>query len=122
MFYGFPVTIDPDQFALITSRLDAIVAQLKTLNRMETNVMSVLDDIEAEVAKQTSVEGSVETLISNLAQAVKSAGTDPARLNAILTALKNNDERLAQLVADNTAADQPAQPTAPQDTSGLPPA
>jgi len=118
--FGFPVSLDPDQLAGINTRLDAILAELKILNQTEGKSMSVLDDIEAEVAKSNTIEASIETLIGNMVQAVKNASTDPARLQAVLTALQNNDARLAQIVLDNTPQDPPNTPTPPPDTSGLP--
>ena len=126
--FGFPVSLDPDQLAGITTRLDQlvaqatqIVAQLKLLNQTETKVMSILDDLEKEVGTNTDVRGSIEQLIQNMTKAVENAGADPRRLQAVLTALKNNDERLAQLVLDATPHDPPNDPTPPADTTGLPP-
>jgi hypothetical protein len=117
--FGIPVNLDPDQLAAITTRLDQIVAQLKIGNGLEVQKMGILDDLEAEVGRQTDVETGIEKLIANFVDAISNAGTDRTRLQAVLTALRNNDERLAKLITDNTPADAPAEPTPPQDTSGL---
>lgn len=63
-----------------------------------------LDGLTAEVARNTSVEQSALTLIQGLSQQLKDAGTDPAKLNALVTQLEQNDDALAAAVAANTAA------------------
>jgi hypothetical protein len=75
--------------------------------------MSILDDIEAEVGKTTSVLDSIETLITNLVAAGQAAQGDPARQAAILATLQANNGRLSNLVLDNTPADPPGVPTPP---------
>jgi flagellar basal body P-ring protein FlgI len=94
------VNLSPTDRALLTQ----IVTLLQTISKQEQHIMAVLDDLEAEVATNTTVEGSVATLIANLVAELQAAATDPARLTAILDTLKANDARLAALVVANTPA------------------
>jgi len=71
-----------------------------------------LTTITAEVAKNTTVTGSVLQLLANLAAQVAAipASTDPvtqAALDALTTTLATNDTQIAAAVTANT----PAPPT-----------
>lgn len=85
------------------------------LQKMEI-VMAKVEDLEAEVAEESTVIGSVETLVGNLIEQIKSAGTDPAKLDAVLSSLQANKARLGALVAANTPANAEAvaSPAAPE--------
>jgi hypothetical protein len=98
--FTFNVEFGPTAEALITR---AVVA-LESLAKTENKIMAVLDDLEAEVANQTTVEASVEALLANLATAIQNAGPDQARLQAVLDTIKTNDSKLAAAVAANTPA------------------
>jgi hypothetical protein len=65
-----------------------------------------LDDLQAEVARNTDVEQSALTLIQGLRDQLDQAGTDPVKLQALRDQLAQNDDALAAAVAANT----PAQP------------
>jgi hypothetical protein len=67
--------------------------------------------LQAEVANNTTVEGSAVTLIQQIAAEIASAGTDQATLDALVASLKANDTALAAAVVANTPAAPPA-PTA----------
>ncbi len=88
---------------------------LRKIITTETALMSVLDDIEAEVAANTSVVGSVETLVQNMtakvqeqADALAAGGVDTTRLQMVLDSIRANQTRLGALVTQNTPA--PAEP------------
>lgn len=68
----------------------------------------VLSELEAEVANGTTVEGSVATLIGNLAAQAAAAAPDNARLQTVLATMQANDARLAALVVSNTPIASPA--------------
>lgn len=76
--------------------------------------MAILDDLEAQVTANTDVITSVETLVASLAQKLQEAidSGNPARIQAVVTALKAKDEELAAAVAANT----PAPPVTPTPT------
>ena len=95
----------------IAAQLQLIFPVLRKITNSEKVIMSVLDEIEAEVASNTSVVGSVETLVQNMTakiqeqtDALAAAGVDTTRMQAVLDAIKSNDTRLGALVTANTPA------------------
>lgn len=92
----------------VLGKLDAILAA-QTLTRGETKAMAKeLDALTAEVARNTTVEGSALALIQGFAAQLAAAGTDPAKLSALRTQLAQNDDALAAAVVANTPAAPPA--------------
>ena len=69
---------------------------------MENRIMALLDDVIADVAEETTVIESVVTLLTNLSQQLKDAGTDPVKLAALKTQIDANKAALAKAVVDNT--------------------
>ncbi len=61
-----------------------------------------LDDLTAEVARNTTVEKSALALIQGFAAALAAAGTDPVKLQALRDSLAANDDELAAAVEANT--------------------
>lgn len=80
------------------------------LNKMAISV----DDLVTKVTAQGTVIGGAVTLLQNLSQMVKDAGTDPVKLQAISDALDSQDKQLADAVVANT----PASTTPPIDNGG----
>ena len=68
--------------------------------------MAVLDDLTAQVAQNTTVEGSAVTLINNIAAALAAAiaSGNPAALQALQTQLKTSSDALAAAITANTPA------------------
>jgi hypothetical protein len=66
--------------------------------------MALIDDLEAKVASLTTVEDSAVALLGTLSQMLKDAGTDPARLSAVIATLDSDQTRLADAVTANTPA------------------
>jgi hypothetical protein len=87
--------------ARIELKLAAVLAE-------EQSIMAAIDDLEAEVAQDTTVEQSAITLIDGIAAQIAAAGTDPTRLAAVQATLANNRTALAAAVAANTPAAPPA--------------
>lgn len=73
------------------------------INRLEL-IMTVLDDLKAQVAANTTVSQSALTLINGIAARIAAAGVDPAALQALTDSLKTDDAALAAAVAANTPA------------------
>ncbi|MDQ6892181.1 MAG: hypothetical protein M3167_06190 [Acidobacteriota bacterium] len=69
--------------------------------------MKQLDDLTAEVAENTKVEESAKTLIEGLAEQIKAAGTDPAKLQALTDSLTASKADLAAAITANTPAAPP---------------
>jgi hypothetical protein len=85
----------------IARKLDDILAALES---MESNIMAKLDDIIADVADESTVDDSIITLLNNIAQQLKDAGQDPAKLQALQDAIDANKAKIAAAVAANTPA------------------
>jgi hypothetical protein len=106
------------QLMAIQPQLDRIEAKLGALQLQETQDMAALDDqitsLTTQVANNTSVTGSAQTMISGfaalLATAVanaKGAGATPAQLAsfaALQSTITQNDTALAAAIAQNTPA------------------
>ncbi len=88
--------------------LTHILHQLKTLNGTLTTMSGsqnqALQALQQQVASSDQVMQSAVTLIQGLADQIKAAGTDPAALQALTTALQQNADALASAVAANGGA------------------
>jgi len=91
-------------FSSLINQLGRIESKIDTLTTKENKEMALIDDLQATVAQQTTVIGSVVTLVQGLKAALDAAGTDPVKLQAIKDALDANDTTLANLVVQNTPA------------------
>ena len=105
------VWMNQADFATLSNKLDAILTQLGVDHRLlqavkteEDNIMSTVDDIQADVTKEDTVIDSAITLIKGLADALKAAGTDPAKLDALHADITAKSDALAAAVAANTPA------------------
>jgi len=93
-------------FVTILSKLNSIIERL---NR----IMALLNNLNAAVARETTVEQSAITLIQGIAKQLadliaKSGNTvDPAELQKIVDGMNANQDALAAAVTANT----PAAPT-----------
>src|SRR3972149_7676669 len=70
--------------------------------------MGIAQDLEDEVAAQSTVIGGVEVLVTNLIEEIRAAGTDKTKLEAVLVAAQANKTRLGALTAANTPANPEA--------------
>ena len=70
------------------------------LRRLHMDVQTILDKVNAE---KTVIDSAV-ALLASLSQAIKDAGTDPAKLQAISDAIDAQQSELADAVAANTPA------------------
>ncbi len=66
--------------------------------------MADLSSLTAQVEANTTVVSSSLTLIQGLSDALKAAGTDPVKLQALQDQLASSDAALAAAVAANTPA------------------
>ena len=71
-----------------------------------------IDDVTLAVQKETTVEQSAITLLTQLSGLISAAGTDPTKLQAVLDLVNNNTTALAAAVTANTPAGVPV-PTPP---------
>lgn len=87
----------------VNDKIDLILSQQET-------IMTIAQDLEDEVAAETTVVASVEQVVQNLVDAIKNAGTDQAKLQAVLASAVANKTRLAALVEANTPVPNPTPP------------
>ncbi len=64
--------------------------------------MSTVDDIQVDVTAENTVIDSAVVLLKGLADALKAAGTDPAKLAALHTDITTKTQALADAVVANT--------------------
>ena len=78
--------------------------------------MATLADIQAAVARETSVETSVVTLLQNISSQLQAAlaSNDPVAMQAVVDQLNTNAQTLADAVTANTPP--PAPEPAPEPT------
>lgn len=91
---------------------------LSTLVKQGDKIMATLDQLTLDVAAETTVDASVQTLITTLAAEVTAAGTDPVALKALTDKMEANAAGLSALVVANT----PATPAGPVVTPAQVPA
>lgn len=103
----------------LEARLRGIDKKLDLIRNLLEKIMGIAQDLEDEVAAETSVIASVEQTVQNLIDEVRAAGTDRTKLEAVLTAAQANKARLGALAAANTAAhaEAVASPAAPEITT-----
>lgn len=84
-------------------------AMLLLLIRKENIEMAAIDDLKAEVARDTDVTSSAVTLLQGLHDqlAAAIAAGDPAAIQAVADQLRTNTDALAASVAQNTPAATP---------------
>ena len=89
------------------------------LNRQETNNMAAdLSKIKTEVEQLGDVVDSVVTMLSSLAEEVRSAAPTQEALNELAAAIEAQKQELAAAVAANTPADPDATPHPDQTLPG----
>jgi hypothetical protein len=102
-----------DQLNQIQKSLNVLTSLVKQLLKQENAMAIDLTAITAEVANNTSVTGSVVTLLGNLTALIKAIppSTDPvtqAALDQLSSTLTANDAKVAAAVVANTPAPPPA--------------
>lgn len=119
--HGHPTVVrritNADRLDAIDARLSVIERTLLYLVRMEGSEMAQIDDLndqlagmDAEIAKQTTVNQSAVTLLQELKAAVDNIPNAPdlssavAMAQAISAKLSTNDQALADAVVANTPA------------------
>jgi uncharacterized protein YoxC len=81
-----------------------LFAQIDAILSNQEKIMATLDDLQADVTAEDTVIDSAITLLKGLADALKAAGTDPAKLAALHTDITAKTDALAAAVAANTPA------------------
>lgn len=75
---------------------------LNLILKNQNKIMALLDTLTADVAAETTIDTSVETLLTQLTQAIKDAGTDPVALKALTDQMEANSAALQAAITANT--------------------
>jgi hypothetical protein len=76
----------------------------RKLKRLEGRIMGQLDQLTAQVAENTSVEGSAVQLLTNLHDLLLANQNDPAAIVALAGTLKSSSDALSAAIVANTPA------------------
>ncbi len=88
----------------VIQRLDKTNETLTALTAQMEKLMSLIDDLTADVADERTVIDSAVTLLGNLSDQLAAAGNDPVKLAALKDAIDANKATLAAAVVKNTPA------------------
>jgi len=94
----------------INKKLDTIIQLLTTMQQAETDMADTLDEIVADVTKETTVENSLITLLNGIAGQLAAAGQDPVKLAALHTSLQANIAAMMTAITANTPPPSPPPP------------
>jgi len=83
------------------TRLDQIIELLQQSKQREQDMATDLTALTAEVTEAAGVQQSAITLIENIAQMLRDAGTDPVALAALADQLDSSTTALAAAVEAN---------------------
>lgn len=109
IFHGLPpgATVHlhlPDEQERVLCRLAEVAS---SINQLEQIMGQQLDQLKAEVARNTAVDESVITLVNGLAAKIEAAKEDPAAIQALADELRNSSDKVADVVTKNTPAETP---------------
>lgn len=101
---------------------DGLAGFGRQLTRIEDAIMSIVDDIKAEVAKNREVTSSAVKLLELLSSRMQSAvdNRDLEGLQTVLDEVRADTQTLADAVAANTIAEP--RPAPPVEQPSMPPA
>lgn len=100
-----------DNPLVITIKSDIATESLARIETQLTQVMALLTDLEAQVARNTEVDESAVLLLQGLKAKLDEAGTDPVKLKELSDSLGSSTDKLAAAVAANTPAPAPPPPS-----------
>jgi hypothetical protein len=97
-------------------RLVRIERMLGHIQRSQGFIMATMDDLKAAVTAETTVEGSLLTLLTSIAQQLQAAknNNDPAATQSVIDQINSNTKAMADAITANTpAAPTPSPPVTP---------
>ena len=115
------ITITINQEPSDQNDLGREIAGLETVQEM---IMKEIDDIQAEAERNTSAQGSMNTLFARLGLLIEKSISDRSKLSQLATTLKTNNDGLSEAILKGTTlADAwEAEPVVtPVDPTTLPP-
>ena len=114
-------TITNTQAPTYKNDLGREIAGLETVQEM---IMKEIDDIQAEAERNTSAQGSMNTLFARLGLLIEKSISDRSKLSQLATTLKTNNDGLSEAILKGTtlADASEAEPLeTPDDPTTLPP-
>lgn len=85
-----------------TEVLKQILDKLELISEKEIEEQMTLDDLKAQVEKNTNLEGSATTLIQGIAQQLRDAVGNPAKIAELSTQLSVSADALAAAITAST--------------------
>ena len=92
--------------------MDKVVTMLKVSAVKEKHMGKELDELQAAVEENTTVDQSIMTLVDGLAAQIESLKNDPAKLAALAKSLRDSSALTVAKVLANTPQEPPVDPTA----------
>ena len=100
---GITLTVECPQLKLIEDKLDIII-------RKEIHMSKELDELQAAVEENTTVDQSIMTLVDKMAATIESMKNDPVKLAAFAKALRDSSAATVAKVLANTPQEPPNDP------------
>lgn len=94
----------------LAAKIDSLAAEQTRTKQLTESIMATAADVRAKVEAQGTVISSAKTLLEQLSQMLKDAGTDPQALQDIIDMLDTQDQELSDAVVANTPAANPPPP------------
>ena len=93
------------QYQLLTNnKLDLVLNLLIYVLNKENYIMATIQDINAAIAAESSVDDSIITLLNGIVQQLKDAqaSNDPAALDTVIAGITANTKKIQDAVTANT--------------------
>jgi hypothetical protein len=89
---------------LFDDKLDLILTLLLHVINKENLIMATIQDINAAIAAESSVDDSIITLLNGIVQQLKDAqaSNDPAALDVVIAGITANTKKIQDAVTANT--------------------
>jgi hypothetical protein len=93
-----------DPIAALSSKLDDQTKLLLSLMTKVNSIMATMQDVQAAVAAETTIDASAVALIKGLAAQVAALAPNQAAIDALASQIQAQSADLAAAVASNTPA------------------
>jgi len=89
---------------LFNNKLDLLLNLLIQVIRKENYIMATIQDINAAIAAESSVDDSIIALLNGIVQQLKDAqaSNDPAALDVVIAGITANTKKIQDAVTANT--------------------
>lgn len=91
----------------IIERQDSLMRGLQIINAKENYAMATLDEVLAEMERDTTVSDGIVAMLEKLQADVTAAGGNQAKIDQIFNGFKSNTDKLAAKLVVNTPNEAP---------------